>query len=56
MASNSNAHPCIGVSVQTSVNTNSQTNFANKSSTIHGRGCGGGKSRRHNAKQCAILQ
>ncbi len=54
MVSNSNAHPCTGASAQISVNANSQTNFASRSSTIHGRGRGAGKSRRHSAEQGAI--
>lgn len=54
MASNSNAHPCTGASAQTNVNANSQTNFASRSSIVHGRGCGGGKSWGHSGKQGAI--
>jgi hypothetical protein len=42
MVSNSNAHPCTNASAQISVNANSQTNFAIRSSIIHGRGRGGG--------------
>jgi hypothetical protein len=55
MASNSNAHPHIGASAQISVNANSQTNFASKSSIVHGRGCDSRKSRGHSTEQGAIL-
>jgi hypothetical protein len=56
MVSNSSAHPHTSANAQVGANANSQTNFARKSSIIHGRGHDGGRSKGRSAEQGAIPQ